>query len=57
MNNNDNLIEALANSQMYHDYERAYNEATGLPVTLGGGDQLAENCRSTASGKKIRFAQ
>jgi AraC-like DNA-binding protein len=34
MNNNDNLIEALANSQMYHDYERAYNEATGLPVTL-----------------------
>ena len=34
MNNNDNLIEALANSQMYHDYARAYNEATGLPVTL-----------------------
>jgi AraC-like DNA-binding protein len=34
MNKNDNLIEALANSQMYQDYERAYNEATGLPVTL-----------------------
>lgn len=34
MNQNESLIEALANSQMYHDYERAYSEATGMPVTL-----------------------
>lgn len=34
MNKNGNLIEALANSQMYHEYERAYTEATGMPVSL-----------------------
>jgi AraC-like DNA-binding protein len=34
MNKNGKLIEALANSQMYHDYERAFTEATGMPVTL-----------------------
>ena len=34
MHKNGKLIEALANSQMYHDYERAYTEATGMPVTL-----------------------
>ncbi len=34
MNANGHLIETLANSQMYHDYERAYSEATGMPVSL-----------------------
>lgn len=34
MNSNDNLIETLVNSQMYQDYEHAYSEATGMPVTL-----------------------
>lgn len=34
MNTNDQLIETLANSQMYQDYERAYSEATGMPMTL-----------------------
>jgi AraC-like DNA-binding protein/ligand-binding sensor protein len=28
------LIEALANSKIYQDYERAFSEATGLPVAL-----------------------
>jgi AraC-like DNA-binding protein/ligand-binding sensor protein len=28
------LIEALANSKVFHDYERAFTEATGLPVAL-----------------------
>jgi AraC-like DNA-binding protein/ligand-binding sensor protein len=28
------LIEALAGSKIYQDYERAFSEATGLPVTL-----------------------
>ena len=28
------LIEALAGSKLYQDYERAFTEATGLPVTL-----------------------
>src|SRR6185437_4132310 len=34
MNSNSSLIETLANSQMYQDYERAYCEATGMPLTL-----------------------
>jgi AraC-like DNA-binding protein len=29
-----NLIETLAASKIYHDYERAFSEATGLPVAL-----------------------
>src|SRR5512135_696708 len=28
------LIEALGNSKLFHDYERAFTEATGLPVAL-----------------------
>lgn len=34
MNGNGQLIETLTHSEMYQDYERAYTEATGLPVTL-----------------------
>lgn len=34
MNKNANLIDVLANSQMFHDYERAYSDATGMPVSL-----------------------
>jgi len=34
MNANGQLIESLTHSQLYQDYERAYTEATGLPVTL-----------------------
>ena len=32
--NGKNLIEALAHSKMYQDYERAFGETTGLPVSL-----------------------
>ena len=28
------LIEALRRSKLYHDYERTFNEVTGLPLTL-----------------------
>jgi AraC-like DNA-binding protein len=28
------LLEALASSKVYHDYERAFTDATGLPVAL-----------------------
>jgi AraC-like DNA-binding protein/ligand-binding sensor protein len=34
MNANENLIEKLAESKMYQEYERAYSEATGMPVAL-----------------------
>jgi AraC-like DNA-binding protein len=34
MNANADLIENLAQSDLYQQYERAYTEATGLPVTL-----------------------
>jgi AraC-like DNA-binding protein len=34
MNANANLIETLANSPIYRDYERAFSEASGLPLAL-----------------------
>lgn len=34
MNNQHSLIDALARSKVYQDYERAFSEATGLPVSL-----------------------
>jgi AraC-like DNA-binding protein/ligand-binding sensor protein len=34
MTDNRSLIEALTSSKIYSDYERAFSEATGLPVAL-----------------------
>jgi AraC-like DNA-binding protein len=34
MKANANLIESLSNTEIYKDYERAYSEATGLPISL-----------------------
>jgi AraC-like DNA-binding protein len=34
MNGNKNLVEALANSKLYQEYERAFAETTGMPVCL-----------------------
>ena len=34
MNDNAQLIETMTKSEIYKDYERAYTEATGLPVAL-----------------------
>jgi AraC-like DNA-binding protein len=34
MNNSHSLIDALAKSKVYQEYERAFSEATGLPVSL-----------------------
>jgi ligand-binding sensor protein len=31
---NPELIETIANSEIYRDYERAFSETTGLPVSL-----------------------
>ena len=34
MSDNAKLIETLVNSKIYKDYERAFSDATGLPVSL-----------------------
>ena len=34
MKQNETLVETLAGSDIYREYERAFNEATGLPVAL-----------------------
>jgi AraC-like DNA-binding protein len=34
MNNHKQLIEALINSPLFRDYQRAFSETTGLPVAL-----------------------
>ncbi|MDB6035070.1 MAG: hypothetical protein JWM16_5408, partial [Verrucomicrobiales bacterium] len=31
MRNDNSVIEAIQTSAIYQDYERAFNEATGLP--------------------------
>jgi len=33
-NNSKKMVEALNHSAIYHDYERAFNDATGLPLSL-----------------------
>jgi AraC-like DNA-binding protein/ligand-binding sensor protein len=35
---NENVIETLAHSKLYQDYEKAFNDATGLPIALRGMD-------------------
>ncbi len=34
MKDSKTLIETLTHSKIYQDYERAFSEATGLPVAL-----------------------
>jgi hypothetical protein len=34
MNANGKMIDSLTHSEMFQNYERAYTEATGLPMTL-----------------------
>ena len=50
MNNNsqNRLIQMLADSQIYKDYERAFGETTGLPLNLSPVEywQLAHHGRN-----------
>jgi AraC-like DNA-binding protein len=52
MMDNRNLIEALASSKVFQDYERAFTEATGLPVALRPLDswQLPYRGKRTENG-------
>jgi AraC-like DNA-binding protein len=34
LNGSKNLMEALTRSEIYHNYERAFTETTGMPITL-----------------------
>jgi AraC-like DNA-binding protein len=36
--NSENVIDTLANSKVYKEYEKAFNDATGLPIALRGPD-------------------
>jgi AraC-like DNA-binding protein/ligand-binding sensor protein len=48
MNSKDGLLETLAQSQAYRGYERAFGDATGLPLTLRTPDawQVAQKDNS-----------
>ena len=37
---NTRTLQVLSESEMYHDYERAFTEGTGLPLRLHGPDML-----------------
>jgi len=47
MNNSHSLIEALAKSKVYQDYERAFSDATGLLSACAPWNR--GNCPITAS--------
>ncbi|HKX60197.1 MAG TPA: helix-turn-helix domain-containing protein [Verrucomicrobiae bacterium] len=51
MNANGQLLEALNHSEMYQNYERAYTEATGMPVALRPVEtwQLPLHCKRRES--------
>lgn len=53
MNSNQKLIEMLACSEMFQNYERAFNELTGMPLALRSVEagQLPPDGR----GKQIQF--
>ncbi|HTI72303.1 MAG TPA: helix-turn-helix domain-containing protein [Candidatus Limnocylindria bacterium] len=38
--NENPLVDALVKSKLYQDYERAFSETTGLPITLRSADSL-----------------
>jgi AraC-like DNA-binding protein len=41
MNSNTTLVEQLANSDLFREYEKAFNTATGMPLTLHAADSFA----------------
>jgi len=47
-NNNKDLIESLINSKIFQDYEKAFSETTGLPVSL----RLVESWQLPHHGKR-----
>jgi len=47
-NGNRALVDALANSRIYRDYERAFSDLTGLPIAL----QAAETWQLPHHGKR-----
>jgi AraC-like DNA-binding protein/ligand-binding sensor protein len=48
MNANDSVVEKLAESTVYQDYEKAFSDATGLPMTL----RPIESWQSPLRGKR-----
>jgi len=54
-NENDNLLESLTHSQIFQDYERAFSEATGLPVSLRSW--IPGNCPITEIPTRIPFVR
>ena len=55
MNANDDVIEKLTESTVYQDYERAFSDATGLPMSLRPVNP--GNCRCGASATKTLSAR
>ena len=50
---NKDLVEALANSTIYQDYERAFSETTGLPVSMRPVESWQLAAPRQATGKPV----
>ena len=47
------LIEAMVNSKIYQDYEKAFSEATGMPVALLPTEDQAIPCPAGQRGTTV----
>lgn len=50
MNTHAYLVEAVANSQIFHDYQRAFSVATGLSLSLRPAEECEATFRCAAKG-------
>ena len=62
MNSKESLLETLAQSKIYQEYERAFGDATGLPLTLRTPDawQVAQKLSTNElerEGIHLHFAR
>jgi len=49
MNDHTAILDTLTESDMYRDYERAFSDATGLPLALRGKDAMHSHFRGKRS--------
>ena len=45
MNDNTTLLDTITESDIYRDYQRAFSDATGLPLSLRGKDEMQPHFR------------
>jgi hypothetical protein len=55
MNANGQLLESLTDSEMFKNYERAYSEATNLPISMRPLDMATSVSRQAQGERLVRL--